>query len=255
MTTDWTKVFEAAFAAPVSAVQQRVWREAFGSEYPEGVEPHSLVSRTELARFSADVMVDRTGHLVDVGCARGGPGLWVAAHTGARLTGVDIAASALAAAEQRAWSLGLAARAEFMLGSFESVPLNSGSVDAVMSVDALLFAPDKQAALEELGRVLRHGGRLVFTSWDYHSQPVGRPPQVDDHRPLLAAAGFLVQAYDETEEWFGRQSRLDAGLLAAAEELAAESGEDVEAVRADIEAMHATVATMLRRVFVVAQKT
>ena len=43
MTTDWAEVFEAAFAAPVSAVQQRVWREAFGSEYPEGVEPLSLL--------------------------------------------------------------------------------------------------------------------------------------------------------------------------------------------------------------------
>ena len=128
--------------------------------------------------------------LVDVRCGRGAAGLWVAAHTSARLTGVDIAASALAAAGRRARSLGLAGRAEFVLGSFESVPQDNGSVDAAMSIDALLFAPDKQAALVEFGRVLRHGGRLVFTSWDYHSQPVGRPPQVADHRPLLVAAGF-----------------------------------------------------------------
>lgn len=255
MTTNWVEVFEATFAAPVSAVQQRVWREAFGPEYPEGIEPFSLVSHSELARFSAEVMVDGDGHLVDVGCGRGGPGLWVAANTGARLTGVDIAATAVAAAEQRARALGLAARATFSLGSFESLPFESGSIDAVMSVDALLFAPNKQAALAELGRVLRDGGRLVFTSWDYHSQPVGRPPQVDDHRPMLVAAGFLVQTYDETEGWFERQSRIDAGLLAAAEELAAESGDDVDAVRTEIEAMHATLATMLRRVFVVAQKT
>jgi hypothetical protein len=71
----------------------------------------------------------------------------------------------------------------------------------------------------------------------------------------LVAAGFLVQTYDETEGWFERHSRVDAGLLAAVEELAAESGEDVGAVRANIEEMHANLATMLRRVFVVAQKT
>lgn len=196
-----------------------------------------------------------TGHLVDVGCGRGGPGLWVAAQTGARLTGVDIAASAVAAAVQRARSLGLAARSEFVLGTFESMPLDSGSVDAVMSIDALLFAPDKQAALGELARVLRQHGRLVFTSWDYKSQPAGRPPQVDDHRPLLVATGFLVQAYDETEHWYERHARVDAGLLAAVDELAAESVEDVETVRADIDEMHTNLATMLRRVFVVAEKT
>lgn len=255
MTKNWAKIFETSFATPVSAVQQRVFRAVFGSEYPDGVEPFSFVSRTELARFSAEVAVDRNGRLVDVGCGRGGPGLWVAASTDARLTGVDIAASALAAAEQRAQSLGLAARAEFVLGTFESMPLASGSYDAVMSVDALLFAPDKQAALCELGRVLHRGGRLVFTSWDYKSQPAGRPPQVDDHRPLLLGAGFLVRAYDETDSWFERHARVDAGLLAAVEELAGESGEDVESVRAGIEEMHANLATMLRRVFVVAHKT
>jgi len=142
-----------------------------------------------------------------------------------------------------------------VLGTFESMPLDSGSVDAVMSVDALLFAPDKRAALDELWRVLRRGERLAFTSWDYKSQPAGRPPQVDDHRPLLVAAGFLVQAYDETERWYERHARVDAGRLAAVEELAAESFDDAEAARANIEEMHATGATMLRRVFVVAEKT
>jgi uncharacterized protein (DUF885 family) len=94
----------------------------------------------------------------------------------------------------------------------------------------------------------------VFTTWDYRSQPVGRPPQVDDHRPLLDAAGFDVRTYDETEDWFGRMSRTGASLLAAVEELAAESGEGVAVVRTRLEEMVATFATMLRRVFAVAQR-
>ncbi len=79
--------------------------------------------------------------------------------------------------------------AQFVSSSFESTGLDYASVDAVMSVDAMLFTPDKAAALRELRRILRSGGRLALTSWDYHRQPLG-PPQVDDHRPLLAAAGF-----------------------------------------------------------------
>jgi SAM-dependent methyltransferase len=134
------------------------------------------------------------------------------------------------------------------------MPLEDGAADAIMSVDALLFAPDKLAAIAEMARVLRPGGRLVFTTWDYRSQPVGRPPQVDDHRPLLDAAGFDVRTYDETEDWFGRMSRTGASLLAAVEELAAESGEGVAVVRTRLEEMVATFATMLRRVFAVAQR-
>lgn len=254
MAKNWAQIFDAGFATPASAVTQRVWREVYGSEYPDGVEPYSHVSRSELARFCVDVDVDGKDRLVDIGCGRGGPGLWVAAHTGASLIGVDIAASALKASEQRASALGLAHRSKYLLGSFDALPLESGSADAVMSVDALPFAPDKRAAIVEVARVLRQGGRLVFTTWDYHSQPVGRPPQVEDHRPLLNAGGFEVKVYEETEDWLGRQSRVAARLLEAAEELAAESGSDVITIRTDLQEMVATFATMLRRVFVVAQR-
>src|SRR5689334_21977563 len=44
-----------------------------------------------------------------------------------------------------------------------------------MSIDALLVAPSKQAAPREASRVLRPGGRLVLTTWDYSRQPEGRP--------------------------------------------------------------------------------
>jgi SAM-dependent methyltransferase len=122
-----------------------------------------------------------------------------------------------------------------------------------MSVDALLFTPSKAAAFAELRRILRPGGRLALTSWDYHSQPVGRPPQVPDHRPLAEMAGFKVVAYDTTENWRERSVRIGQELLEAAEELAAESGDPVDKVRAGIVEMNATIETMTRRFFLVAE--
>ena len=254
MNKNWTEIFEAEFALPVSAVAQGVWRQVYGPEYPEGVEPYSYVSRTELLHLATELHLDESAHFVDVGCGRGGPGLWVAVQTGAQVTGIDIAPSALAAAQARARSLGLSKRSNFLLGSFESIPLESDSMEAVMSVDALLFTPDKLAALRSICRVLRPGGRFVFTSWDYRVQPKNRPPQVNDHRPLLEQAGFIIHAYNETDAWFDRVSRTNAGLLAAIDELAAESGIDVATLRTGIAEAHATIECMLRRVFVVAQK-
>lgn len=121
-----------------------------------------------------------------------------------------------------------------------------------MSIDALLFTPNKAAALVELHRILQPGGRLVFTSWDYHAQPRGRPPQVPDHRPLLEAAGFEIDAHDETDRWRERLDGTNRGLLDAADEIAAEEGGPVDEVRAGIEEMAATAETMTRRVLVVA---
>jgi cyclopropane fatty-acyl-phospholipid synthase-like methyltransferase len=250
---DWRSVFEQTYSGPPSLVAERVWRGMFGDEYPMGVDPFSYISRSELDRFATEVQVGKEDTLADLGCGRGGPGLWVAMATGARLIGVDIAENALQAARERAQAMGLERRAQFQQGSFDNTGLAAGSVDAVMSIDALLFAPDKHAALAELRQILRVGGRLVFTSWDYHSQPKGRPPQVDDHRPLLAAAGFEVLAYEETTEWRRRVTETDAGLLENLEELAAEIGEPLNEVRAQHLEMHATIEAMRRRVLAVAQ--
>lgn len=49
---DWPEEFNETFSSSPSTVQGRVWREVFGEEYPEGVEPYSYVSVTELHRFA-----------------------------------------------------------------------------------------------------------------------------------------------------------------------------------------------------------
>jgi ubiquinone/menaquinone biosynthesis C-methylase UbiE len=250
---NWKVVFEQTYSGSQSAVAERVWRAVYGPEYPAGVEPTSFISASELARIAEETQVGDGDVIVDLGCGRGGPGLWVTAATGASLIGVDVAPSGLADARRRADAMRFSSRADFRKGSFESTGLRESVADAVMSVDALMFTPDKAAAFAELRRVIRDGGRLVFTSFDYHSQPVGRPPQVDDHRSLLRVAGFDVLAYEETDDWRRRFAETMAGLLQNVVELAAESHADVEETRPLYEEMEATIAAISRRVLVVAE--
>ena len=248
---DWTAVFTEVHASEVPDGVTRVMAKAMGEEFPRQAQPYSWVSQTELADI-ARVVEDTGSRLTDVGCGRGGPGLWVAATTGAHLTGIDIARTGLDAAAEKAALLGV--EAEFAVGSFADLPLDDASTDVVMSIDAFLFEPDKAAGAREVARVLRPGGRLVMTSWDYHTQPVGRPPQVDDHRPLLEAVGLIVERYDDTHDWERRQRSFQEGLLARADELAAETGQDVEDFRAGVREMAATTDCMIRRFFLVARR-
>ncbi|WP_211229381.1 class I SAM-dependent methyltransferase [Nakamurella lactea] len=233
-------------------MEQRIWAEVYGEEFPAAANPHSYVSVSELERFDTELQVGSGDVLADLGCGRGGPGLWVAGRRRARLVGIDIAATALDAARARAEALGMADSADFRLGSFADTGLATGTVQAVMSADALLFAPDKSAAIAELARILMPSGRAVLTSWDYSRQPVGRPPQLADHRPLLQDAGFDVIAYQETEHWRDRQTRTTDLMLRAVDELAAESGRDPAKIRVSLEEMQATIECMSRRVFIVA---
>jgi len=246
--------FEQTFTGPASAVRARIWRQVYGPEYPSWADPFSYVSVTELRRFAQELRPARGQCLVDVGCGRGGPGLWVAAATGAHLIGIDVDETALAAARQRAGQAQMTRRASFRPGSFSDTGLPDACAQAVMSIDALLFAPSKPAAAAELARILVPGGRLVLTSWDYHSRPAGRPAQVADHRPLLDQAGFGILGYEETQAWRDRQQQTGEAMLAAAGQLAAESGGQAAQTRARIAEMNATLASVIRRVLVIAQR-
>ena len=149
---DWVEEFTREFDQPESAVQARIWADVLGDEYPAELAPYSYTTRSEL-QFIADALAVGSGDvLVDIGCGRGGPGLWVAATTGARYVGIDIAASALDAVSRRAERLGLSMRVRAIEGSFGSLPLDDAEADAVMSIDALLFAPDKATAAAEMAR-------------------------------------------------------------------------------------------------------
>ena len=252
-TVDLTRIFEREFAKPPSAIEAQAAVAALGDEYPAGLDTYSWVSRTELRQVAEQVAATDSRVIVDLGCGRGGPGLWVAGTTGARLIGVDIAESALERARQLQGHLGVV-DAEFRIGSFEATGLPESAADLVMSFDAFLFTPDKQAAFVELARVLRPGGRVAMTSWDYNSQPRNRPPQIADHRPLAENAGFIVLAYEETQDWRRRCVVFAEFLLERAEGLAAEDAISVEEVRSAVGDMRASIECMTRRFLLVAER-
>lgn len=224
---DWASVFDESYARRASSTWRRVWRGVYGQDYAEQADPYSYVSRSELERIAEHLRVGPSQTFADLGCGRGGPGLVVAARTGARLIGLDISEVALADARRTATEFRIGGRARFQRGDFANTDLDDGSVDAVMSVDAVTFALDKQRAFTEMARILVPGGRLAFTSWDYRRTPANRPPQVADHRPLLERAGFQVLAYEETADWKHRWQATSLGIIAHKADLAAELGEEL----------------------------
>jgi SAM-dependent methyltransferase len=248
---------DAQYAAGAhSPTRRRIWEEVFGADYPADAEPNSFVTLAELRRLAAAVRVGPAHTLVDLGCGRGGPGLWVARATGAALLGIDLSGVAVAQAAARAAACGLAGRARFQVGDFVATGLPDEAADGALSVDALLFVPDKLAAAREVARLLRAGARFAFTTWDSALPRLTgiAAPQVPDHRPLLEAAGFVVEAYEETPGWEARQRAVYERMRAARAALVAELGA-VVAARRLVEAEHRPAELPhLRRVLIVARR-
>src|SRR5438874_6616027 len=114
-----------------------------GPDYPDDFYHISFVTLPDLRQLARALGLSPGSRFSDVACGMGGPALWIARETGARLSGVDLSPVAVAQAEKRAQTLGLAVTARFSVGSFADTGLETASMDPAMSVDALQYAPDK----------------------------------------------------------------------------------------------------------------
>lgn len=85
------------------------------------------------------------------------------ARSGAKVTGVDIAQGLLNAAREIADEEGLSV--DWQLGDAENLPFADASFDAAVSTFGIMFASNQEAAINELARVVRPGGRIAIAAW------------------------------------------------------------------------------------------
>ncbi|MFG1953962.1 class I SAM-dependent methyltransferase [Micromonospora sp. NPDC048830] len=171
---------------------------------PEEIEPFSFLS-TDLLHHIASALALQPGDiLADLGCGRGGPGLWLARDGHAKLVGIDFSPVAVAQARQRAALFGLDRNARFVTSELTATGLPDASVSAAVSIDAIQYAPGRTAAATEARRILRPGGRLVLTGW--HPRTPGDPRLSARHRDtdwpaVLRTVGFTAVRCHTRTTW------------------------------------------------------
>jgi SAM-dependent methyltransferase len=254
--------YEAVYdALPQGQTFNRLWREtAYGGEFPIEFAHIGFLTLTEARR-----MLDRLGLapgdvLVDLACGGGGPGLWAAQGSDATLIGIDPTENGLSAAKQRAEAVGMSDRATFQRGTFEATNLGDASADAIMTIEAFQYAPDKRAALTEFARILKPGGRVAIVCFEVDpTKVVGVPilgvDPVADYSPLLTDAGFKIGTYDETPGWADRVYPTFAALVDATDALNAEMGEQAAASALAEAMLTVTLRPYPRRVLIVAKRS
>jgi SAM-dependent methyltransferase len=143
-----------------SPLNQKLRQEAYGRD----IGQHSWVTVEELEEDIPRLRLSGASHFLDLGCGPGGPLAYIAGRAGCRASGMDISEEAIASAKARAALLGIGRRLTFRKAdSNEPIPHESGSFNAVVSLDVVLHLRDRGAVFGEVARVLIPGGRFLFT--------------------------------------------------------------------------------------------
>ena len=147
-------------------------------------------------------------HVLDVGSGPGHYAFDMSSAVGdtGRVAGVDNAESSIATAQRRCSGLG---NVKFHLNDAVDLPFGAATFDAVISTQTFEYLEDVEAALDEIFRVLKPGGRVLihdteWGAWLWHSSDPDRMERImevwdghlaDPHLPQtlgakLTDAGF-----------------------------------------------------------------
>jgi ubiquinone/menaquinone biosynthesis C-methylase UbiE len=138
----------------------QIRHEAFG----EDIGQNSWLTTDEQDRFLEWLDLSPGKTLLDVACGAGGPALRIAATTGCSVVGIETHEQAVTTATSLAAQRGLAERAEFRSADATGpLPFSDASFDAITCIDAINHFSDRPRVITDWTRLLKVGGRLLFT--------------------------------------------------------------------------------------------
>ena len=111
-------------------------------------------------------MLQRSGitkhsKVLDIGCGNGNTAVWLAKQTGCEVVGIDISQVRIDNARDKARD-NSALKISFQKASATNLPFTNGEFTHIWSQATLYHIHDRLKALQEIHRVLREGGTLIF---------------------------------------------------------------------------------------------
>ncbi len=214
-------LFEQVYKKERSESYRDIFRDVYGDDYPEEINPDSFVTITDLRTIAKNLNIGSEKSFIDLGCGRGGPGLWIARETGANYVGIDFSENAIKQAQDRSRDFKIKGTIKFQAGNMYSLNFPANSFDGAISIDVISFIPDPPAIFKEVARILRSEAYFVFTTWENKNSNI-----INDYRSYLRDTGFSIKSYSETPDWKKRQSEVYQKTLESKKLLIKDMGRD-----------------------------
>lgn len=171
------------------------------------IGPDVAVLRKQIYRL---IHPGTAASVLDIGCGRGDDLVRIGEWYGdiADLTGIDLSGKAIREARERT---GDDPRFSFIHADAGSgLPFDNEQFDIVYSGNLLECIPDRDALISEVHRVLKPGGQVIFSHYDWDSQIINGSDKPLIRRIVAAFSDWKQDWMAESDGWMGRRM---AGLF------------------------------------------
>ena len=209
-------------AAQASTAHSQLCERVFGKDLTQDGQA-DMASINDLI---AHLGLGEGDKVLDLGCGAGGISEYISDVTGAHVTGLDYAVTAIETAANR--TSGKRDRLTFVQGDMNSLDFADRSFDKVVSIDTIYWVADIDEALASISRLIKPGGRMgIF---------IAHTPSIDDsmganepHGTWIAKSlkklGLNCDVYDYTESFLNFWPKLKKIALELRDDFVAEGNE------------------------------
>jgi len=181
--TNQVDLYNSTYGNFEEHVMAEIRQEAYGKD----IGQNSWITADEYDQFYTWLNLAPRAHVLEVASGSGGPSLYLAHKFGCQITGIDINQNGVDAANKSA-KAAEAANVSYRLADAEKkLPFEDESFDAIMCMDSMNHFHDRLAIFREWQRVLRPGGRIVFTDPVVITGPVSNVELAE-----RSAIGFFI---------------------------------------------------------------
>ncbi len=156
-----------------SNYSKRVFQSVRDETYGRDMGQSSWITYEEYFHFIEMLGIKCNSRVLEVACGSGGPALEIARAIGCQVMGIDINENGIANANRLARERNLDSLAKFQRVDADGpLPFGDESFDAIICTDAIIHMKDRKSVLKEWYRLMKLGGRALYTDPTIISGPV-----------------------------------------------------------------------------------